>query len=105
MHFQQLATNSKNSKAQQDALKKVISEVDAISSKLKGYLSIEETDSIVVSKDDVGSMNGGSAMDNATGSALEREKQPDVNESKDIFKMPQHSYFRHLYSASYEMKT
>jgi hypothetical protein len=73
-----------NNKAQQEALKKVISEVDAVSSKPKGYQSIDETDNIVVSKDEAESPNGSTATDNNTGSPLERGKQPDVNESKDI---------------------
>jgi hypothetical protein len=84
LNSQQLSINGK---AQQEALKKVISEVDAVSSKPKGYQSFDETDGITVPVDEEGTCNDSNAIDkSSTGSPLERgeQQQPNIKESHDI---------------------
>lgn len=82
LNSQQLSINSK---AQQDALKKAISEVDAVSSKPKGYQSIDETDPITLPMGEEGTSNFSNAVDKTAGSKLESvEQQPDVKECKDV---------------------
>jgi hypothetical protein len=64
---------------------KVISEVDAVSSKPKGYQSIAKTNGTTVPVDEEGPRNKCNAIDMSSGSPLERgeQQQPNVKESND----------------------